>query len=83
MICLIIYDNNNSHSTHQYGGATGGTRPALSTVTGAVPATETMQAGEPEIERETIPPKPEDVADRVYQIMVQELRRDRERSGRW
>lgn len=35
------------------------------------------------IERETPSPSPEEVADRVYELLCQDLRWARERSGRW
>ena len=34
-----------------------------------------------EIEQEMSPPSPEEVADRVYRLFCQDLRRDRERRG--
>jgi hypothetical protein len=35
------------------------------------------------IERETPSPSPKEIADRVYRLFCQDLRRDRERRGRW
>jgi hypothetical protein len=34
-------------------------------------------------EREKRPPSPEEVAERVYHLFCQELRRERERRGHW
>ncbi len=34
-------------------------------------------------EREKKPPSPEEVAERVYHLFCQELRRERERRGHW
>lgn len=40
-------------------------------------------AGRAVVEREALSPSPEEVADRVYQLLRQDLRWERERRGRW
>ena len=47
------------------------------------PSSDSTAMGAEEIERETPSPSPEEVADRVYQLLCQDLRWERERRGRW
>lgn len=47
------------------------------------PSPGVTEMGAAAIERETTSPSPEEVADRVYQLLCQDLRWERERRGRW
>jgi hypothetical protein len=49
----------------------------------SVPPSTPADAAAVAIERGTPPPSPEEVADRVYRLLCEDLRRDRERWGRW
>ena len=46
------------------------------------PSTQPDTVGEA-TQRETSPPSPQEIADRVYHLFCQDLRRERERQGRW
>jgi hypothetical protein len=50
---------------------------------GDSPAPHAPAPGTAAIERETPSPSPEEIADRVYELLCQDLRWARERSGRW
>lgn len=50
---------------------------------GGSPPSQPAETGAAAIERETHPPTPEEVTERVYHLFSQDLRRERERRGRW
>ena len=59
-------------------------RPTVGDGGGAPPLTPaTMPAAAEAINGQTVPPSAEEVAQRVYDLFCQDLRRDRERRGRW